>query len=223
VLPTDTAASTIADGGSLIPRRSQWGARWAHAGERVEFSLSYFDGLNHLPNIDIGFNPVTGWSELRREYPELRTYGGDIAIPTRWLTFKGEMAYFASPSSTNAEYVVYVVEVERQIGEWLLDAGYIGEVVTTPGDTFAFALDRGLAKSIIGRASYTVDPRRTVTVEGAANQSGRGFYAKGEYSEAVGQHLRLTLTTVYITGKDDNFIGQYRMNSHGAVTLRFSF
>ena len=223
VLPADSGVSTIEDGGALIPRRSQWGARWAHAGERLEFSISYFDGLNHLPNIHERINPETGSAVLTRVHPELRTYGGDIAIPMGWLSVKGEVAYFAFPSSANAEYVVYVVEAERQIGEWLLDAGYIGEVVTQPGDAFVFALDRGLARSIIGRGSYTVDPRRTITIEGAAHQSGDGFYAKGEFSEALGQHWRLTLTSVYITGQDDNFIGQYRTNSHAAATLRFSF
>ena len=223
MLPTESHAWTIDDAGAHIPGRSQWAMRWAHVGEHIELSVSYFDGLSHLPNIDVRLDPSTARAELSRFYPDLSTYGGDVAIPTHWGTFKGELAYFASPSSTNDEYVLYVVEIERQIGEWLLDAGYIGEVVTRSGQAQAFALDRGLARSIIGRASYTVDPRRTVTIEGAADQSGRGFYVKGEYSEAVGQHLRLTLTTVGITGQDDDFIGQYHLNSHASVRLRFSF
>ena len=36
----------------------------------------------------------------------------------------------SSPTSTAEEYVLYVVEVERQVGEWVVDIGYAGEVVT---------------------------------------------------------------------------------------------
>ncbi len=127
----------------------------------------------------------------------------------RWLTLKGEAAYFTSPSGTSEEYVLYVIEVERQVGEWTLDGGYTGEVVTVSNDTLPFAPDRGVAKSIIGRVAYTVDPRRTVAVEGAAHQNGKGFYIKGEFSEAFGQHWRLTVSGVGLAGDSDDFLGQY--------------
>ena len=88
--------------------------------------------------------------------------------------------------------------------------------------TLSFAPDRGIAKSILGRASYTVDPRRTVVIEGAVRQNAAGFYVKGEFSEAFGQHWRLTLAGVGIAGQDDD-LGQYHHNSHASLGLRFSF
>jgi hypothetical protein len=214
---------TIRDAGSDIPHGSQWGVRWRHAGGRVEAALSYFDGFNHLPNIQSPPPGVDGVVEITRVYPALRMYGADLALPTRLVTFKSEAAYFMSPSSTNDEYVLYVIELERQAGEWILDVGYAGEAVTTARESFRFAPDRGLARSILGRASYTVDPRRTVTIEGAARQSRAGFYAKGEYSEAFGQHWRLTLGAVGITGAQDDFLGQFRRNSNASIAFRFSF
>jgi hypothetical protein len=223
VLPPEASAVSLEDAGSRIPARSQQGVRWNHIGERVEASLSFFDGFNHLPNIDVHEVEPAPLVELTRTYPDLRTFGGDLAIPTRWFTLKGEAAYFKSPSSTSEEYVLYVVELERQTGEWVLDVGYAGEVVTSSRASFPFAPDRGVARSIIGRASYTVDPRRTVTIEAAARQNGHGMYGKGEYSEAFGQHWRLTFTGVAIGGRQDDFLGQYKRNSHGSLTLRFSF
>jgi len=223
VLPPGAAGIAIEDLGSDIPKGSEQGVRWNHAGEHLETSLSYFDGFNHLPNIEVRMLPDSPTAGLTRIYPRLRTYGGDLAIPTSWLTLKGEGAYFTSPDSTNEEYVLYVVEIERQTGEWVLDVGYAGDVVTKSSDTFPFAPDQGLAKSILGRASYTVDPRRTVTIEGAVRQSGAGFYVKGEYSEAFGQHWRLTLTGVGIAGDPDDFLGQFHRNSNGSAALRFSF
>ena len=223
VLPPGAQGVTVEDGGSIIQEGSEQGVRWNHTGEKLEMSLSYFNGFNHLPNIEVNQHPLANAIELTRLFPDLRTYGGDLAVPMRWLTLKGEAAYFTSPSGTSEEYVLYVIEVERQVGEWTLDGGYTGEVVTVSNDTLPFAPDRGVAKSIIGRVAYTVDPRRTVAVEGAAHQNGKGFYIKGEFSEAFGQHWRLTVSGVGLAGDPDDFLGQYSANSYVSTALRFSF
>jgi hypothetical protein len=223
VLPPEAAGFTVQDGGSSIPSGSEWGVRWSHASGHIESSLSYFDGYNHLPNLDVLVLPDVSAVELTRVYPRLRSYGADLAIPLPWFSLKGEAAYFTAPSSASDEYVLYVVEVERQTGEWLLDFGYIGDVMTRSSGAFSFAPDRGIARSVIGHASYTVDPRRSVALEGAVRQGGQGFYVKGEYSETWGQHWRLTLTGVGLAGQRDDFLGQYQRNSHAAAALRFSF
>jgi len=221
VLPPAVQGIPIVDGGSHLPSGSEQGVRWSHAGSRFDASLSFFDGFNHLPNVETRLLP-TGL-ELTRVFPELRSYGGDLAIPTRWVMLKGEAAYFTSPTSTNDEYVLYVIEVERQIREWVLVVGYAGEAVTQNRGVFSFAPDRGIAKSILGRAAYTVDPRRTVAIEAAVRQGGDGLYIKGEYSQAFAQHWRLTLTGVGIEGEPDDFLGQFNHNSNVSIALRFSF
>ena len=81
----------------------------------------------------------------------------------------------------------------------------------------------GLSRAFVARASYTVDTNRSVAIEGALRQSGAGFYAKAEYSQAHGQHWRTTLTGVGLGGESTDFLGQYRRNSHASVTLRYSF
>jgi hydrogenase maturation factor len=221
-VPPEVPIDILVDDGSDIPGRALYGARWRHTGSRVEAALAYFDGPNHLPDIELrpGADGTIG---IVRVHPEIRMYGGDLAIPTRVVTLKAETAVVTSRSRTSDDYVLYVVEIERQIGEWLIDVGYAGEVVTEARVPLAFAPDRQLARSVIGRAAYVVDPRRTVVIEGAARQRGEGVYAKLEYSQAVGRYWRLTFTGVGLTGDPDDFLGQYRRNSHGSVTLRFSF
>jgi hypothetical protein len=221
VLPPAVQGIPVVDGGSILPSGSEQGVRWNHAGSRFDASLSFFDGFNHLPNIETRLLPTR--LELTRVFPSLRSYGGDLAIPTRWLTLKGEAAYFTSPTSTNDEYVLYVIEVERQIREWVLVVGYAGEAVTENRGVFSFAPDRGIAKSVLGRAAYTVDPRRTIAIEAAVRQSGDGLYIKGEYSQAFAQHWRLTLTGVGIEGEPGDFLGQFNHNSNVAIAVRFSF
>jgi hypothetical protein len=223
VPPPGLEGVPIVDGGSQFPSGSQEGVRWSHAGSSAEFALAFFNGFNNLPNINARVLAAPAAVELTRSYPDIRTYGGDLAIPTRWLTLKSEAAYTTSPSSTSEEYVLYVVEIERQTGEWVLDVGYAGEVLTKSGPSLQFAPDRGIARSILARASYTVDPRRTIAIEGVVRQDGSGFYIKGEYSLAVGQHWRFTADGVGLGGSPDDFLGQYQRNSYTSLALRYSF
>jgi hypothetical protein len=224
-LPSEAAALDIIDRGSRIGSTPQYGARWRHTGGRLESALSYFDGTNHLPNVNAVVDPVKSALEILRVYPRIRMYGADAAIPTSEVTLKLEAAYVTSPPRATEEYLLYVVEAERQVGEWLLDAGYAGDVVTrrAPFTGEPFAPDRGLARALIARAAYTIDPRRTMAIEGAIRQTGNGVYLRAEYSSAIGRYWRVTVSGVELNGEDDDFLGQYRRNSHAVVALRFSF
>ena len=222
VLPEAVQGLPVVDGGLAMPNRSQYGLRWRHTGTRLETAVSYFDGVNHLPNLSAQLLPQ-GAVELTRVFPEIRMIGADAAIPTSAVTLKLEGAYVTSPKQQTEEYFLYVIELERQVGEWLLDGGYAGDVTTKDQPTIAFAPDRGMARSFIGRAAYTVDPRRNVVLEGAIRQNGDGIYGKAEYSQAFGQHLRLTFDGVAIAGENTDFIGQFHDNSNVSAALRFSF
>jgi predicted component of type VI protein secretion system len=96
-------------------------------------------------------------------------------------------------------------------------------VVVRARTSLVFAPDRGLSRAVVARASYTLDPNRSVAFEGAARQNGRGVYARAEYSQAHGQHWRATIAAVAIGGHADDFLGQYRRNSHAKLTLRYHF
>lgn len=222
-LPPTAGPLGLVEAGVAPPRGSQAGIRWAHAGRGYEYALSYFDGFNHLPNIGTRPGSMPGKLEVVKKYPSLRSYGVDAAVPTRWFTIKGESTYFTSSTPDADEYVLYVVQLERQTGEWLLIGGYAGQIVTERRTQLMFAPDRGLTQSLIARASYTIDANRSFALETAIRQTGRGAYAKAEYSQARGTHWRITGTASVITGHSDDFLGQYRENSHLTLLLRYSF
>jgi hypothetical protein len=54
-------------------------------------------------------------------------------------------------------------------------------------------------------------------------QNGKGVYAKAEYSQALGQHWRVTGGLALLRGDALDFLGQYRRNSHAILTVRYSF
>jgi hypothetical protein len=209
-----------------LPGGPQSGIRWNHTGP-VEYALSVYQGFNPLPSFDVvgtNFTPEGVSIDLQRFHSKMLMAGGDIAIPTRLFTLKSEAAHFSSSDDRADEYALYVVQLERQSGEWLFVGGYAGEAITRNGSRAAtFAPDRGLTKTLLGRAGYTIDANRGVAVETAVRQNGDGLWVKGEYSQAFGQHWRATLNLTLIRGKMGDFLGQYRQNSHAFLVLRYSF
>ncbi len=147
--PPQTFGPTgFVDVSPVFPDRSQYGARWNVLAPGFEFSLSYFDGFNHLPQfttIPLSSRPLIA---LQRTYAPLRMAGADAAVPLRWFTVKGEIASLVTTSKTADDVVVYVVQLERQSGELSLVAGYAGEIVTERRSIFDFAPDRGLTTRI---------------------------------------------------------------------------
>lgn len=223
VVPEQAAGALLADRGLKIPDGSQFGARWRHAGAALELALSYFYGFNHLPNIVSSLSAAPPAILVTREFPPIHAAGAELAIPARWFTVKGEAEYFRARDTRSDDFVLYVIQLERQSGEWVFVAGYAGEAITNDRGSLVFAPDRGLARSFVGRASYTIDPRRTLAVEGTVRRGGDGLYGKLEYSEARGQHWRVTVGAAVIAGHADDFLGQYRRNGHASLALRYSF
>jgi hypothetical protein len=222
-IPPGAETLRLVDSGADLPEGTQTGVRWSHVSAPFELSLSYFDGFNHLPDIEVHVPFVPGELVLTRVYPAVAAYGADAAVPTRWFTIKGESAYFTSSAPGTDEYVLYVLQLERLLGEWVLIGGYAGEMVTERNAPLTFAPNRGLTRSFIGRASYTIDVNRTASIEGALRQNGDGAYVRVEYSQARGQHWRATAAGAIITGSANDFLGQYRRNSHISAALRYSF
>ncbi|MCS6953983.1 MAG: hypothetical protein NZM33_14130 [Bryobacteraceae bacterium] len=221
VVPEALRGIPLADGGARFPGGAQFGLRWNHVARGFEHSFSFYEGFHHLPLFE--GRPAFGRIEVVRFYPALRMYGADAAAPLRWITLKGEAAWFTSRTAQADEYVQYVVQAERQSGEWFLVGGYAGERVTRRRNPFGFAPDRGLTRAFLGRAGYTIDANRSLAFEGAVRRNGKGLWLRIEYSQGLGAHWRLTSSFTLIRGAQEDFLGQYRRNSHGILSLRYSF
>jgi len=225
-LPPGASAWPVVVVGSEFPTRPQAGIRWNHVGSGFEYSVSAYDGFNNLPASQVSVNPTELRFEVTRTFPTMRMVGGDMAWPFRWFTLKGEAGYFWTTDAATDDYGIYVVQLERQAGEWIIVGGYAGEFVTQTRSVLQApftAFDRGLAKTVLARAAYTLDVNRSLAFEGAVRRNGRGFWVKAEYSQAVGQHWRATARTDVIGGALDDFLGQYRRNSSARLTLRYSY
>jgi hypothetical protein len=223
VLPQSVDGLPLVDLGSELPGRSSFGARWNHTGSGYEFSASFYDGFNSLPVFQGSLNATESAIDFVRTYPELRLYGADAAVPFRWFTVKTEAAYYTSPDHQQDEYVIYVLQFERQIKELSIVAGYAGDAITERTPTLQFSPELGFARAILAHAQYTIDSNRSVSVDAAVRQNGEGSWLRAEYSQAFGQHWRATAGYSWIRGDDSDFLGQYHRNSFALLALRYSF
>ena len=168
-------------------------------------------------------NPLGNAIDYLRTYPELRLYGADAAVPLRWFTVKTEAAYYTSPDRQQDNYVIYVLQFERQIKELSIVAGYAGDAITARTPTLQFSPELGFARAVLAHAQYTIDTNRSVAVDAAVRQNGQGSWLRTEYSQAFGQHWRATAGYSWIRGDDSDFLGQYHRNSFALLALRYSF
>jgi hypothetical protein len=224
-LPGGTGLPVV-DLGAIFPSRPQAGVRWNHVASGFEYSASVYDGFDHLPRLDASVNQAAGRVEVQRIYPVMRMAGGDLVWPLRWFTVKTEAGYFWTTDDRTDDYVSYVVQLERQSGEWLFVGGYAGEIVTerrTSRDVPLASFERGLTRSFLGRGFYTIDVNRSVTFEGAVRQDGRGYYGKAAYSQQLGRHWRATTRADVLGGEAGDYLGRYRRNSSLRLTIRYSY
>ena len=223
IVPEQASGFKIEDGGARYPGGPEEGVRWNHNAKGYEYALSFYQGFNHLPFYEGTFLPPKQIN-LIRYYPDLRQYGASTAVPLRWFTLKGEAAYYQTSQKKMDEFVLYVVQLERTVKEWVFVGGYSGEVVQRDShNPLLFSPDRGLAKAFLGRASFNWDANTTLSVDAAVRQNGAGSLVRFEYSKAIGQHWRTTAGVSWLRGDRDDFLGQYHRNSSATVALRYSF
>jgi hypothetical protein len=219
-IPAEAAGLTLRDGGARYPGGSQYGVRWNHVASGYEYSLSYFDGRQNLPSLNASLDRDV--VSLERLYPRLRLYGADTAVPLPWFTFKSEAAYFTSTTPGTQEYLLYVLQLERLVGEWSFVGGYAGSHTTRePATALQFAPDRGFAKSFVGRAGFTFDANRSMAFESVIRA--KGSFLRYEYTHATGQHWRTVASAAWLRGDRMDFLGQYRRNSYASLAIRYSF
>ena len=118
-------------------------------------------------------------------------------MPLRWFTVKTEAAYYTSPDKQQDEYVIYVIQFERQIKEFAIVAGYAGDAVTSCTPTLQFSPELGFARAVLAHAQYTIDSTRSVAADAAVRQNGQGSWLRSVYSQSLratlARHRRLHL------------------------------
>lgn len=227
LLPPDVPPN-VENAGTVFPGGGQYGARVNHVGHGYEVSASIFEGYNNLPLLIPLSDTVSNTLFVQRFYPKIRTYGTDAAIPFPFATLKMEAAWFDSrENSVNAprsdSYVLWVAQLERQIRQWVIAAGYAGQTVFDYRYPIYFDPDRGLTRSFLAKAVYNLDAPSSFSLETATRQNGQGTWTTAEYSRQVANHWRLIGGVTVIAGNKNDFLGEYHRNTFIVLRVRYSF
>jgi len=222
-LPPASYSFDVEDQGTTFPGRSSFGIRWGHSAARYEYSLSYYDGFNYFPDFNVQVDSGAARLMYSRLYPTLRLYGADLTLPLSLFTFKSEGAYYTTSTKNQDEYVLYLLELERQIHEVHIIFGYAGEVVTAHGSALQYLGERGFARGLISHVLYNIDPDRALTIDAFIRQNGASSLVSPAYSQSFGQHWRATAGFAWLRGEASDFLGQYHRNSFARAELRYSF
>lgn len=214
-----------------FPRDPQYGARYNHVGRSYEVAASYFEGFNHLPLIATSFTPTqpVPLIGVERVYPRIRMYGIDSAILLPWFTIRTEGGWFQSRAAHTSldpqadDYALYVAQIDREIGDWSFAVGYAGQTIFEKRNLVDFQPDRGLARAFLTHAAYRHSSRTAFSLDGVIRQNGEGVLLRFEYTYQFAQGWQMILSAVGLRGDQMDFLGQFRRNSHGLVTLRYSF
>jgi hypothetical protein len=220
------APPQIQNAATVFPGGGQYGARVNHIGHGYEVSASMFEGYNHLPLLIPMGDAQTLY--VQRFYPKIRTYGTDAAVPLRFVTLKTEAAWFHSRETSlsaprSDSYVLWVAQLERQVRQWVIAAGYAGQTVFEYRYPFNFDPERGLTRTFLAKAVYNLDAPTSFSFETATRQNGRGTWTTAEYSRQLANHWRLIAGITVIAGNRNDFLGQYHRNSFGVLRIRYSF
>src|SRR6185503_14819233 len=68
-VPPEAAGVPIVDASAPLPGGSQTGLRWTHVGRGLEYGVSFFNGFNHLPNIESSVERAPLQVLVSRTYP----------------------------------------------------------------------------------------------------------------------------------------------------------
>lgn len=118
----------------ILPPRNwehgEYAFKLDQSGGMVDWSLSYFDGYDPMPDLGAA-------DRVTLTYPRVRAVGGDFASTFGKYGLRGEAAYFFTPDSSGEDpfrknpFFFYVLGVDRSYGENLyLNFQFIQRVVT---------------------------------------------------------------------------------------------
>ena len=211
------------------PNRAQWGVHLSRAWGKLDYSFNFFDGNDHAPLGDQALISVQPWVALiTRRYPRIRMYGGDLVYTARYVTLRAESAYFASkPEAPGVgrgdDYALYVIEAERQSGKVQWTVAYANKALLEDRKSYSFDPQRSLAGCFLGRLHWGWRSNYTLGIEGAVRQSGGAWLSRAVLTRSWGPHLTTKFNITWIYGAAGDFLGQFRRNSYGSFTDRYSF
>lgn len=227
------------------PEQAQWALKWEGSTDGMDGSLSYFNGIDPMPDLALAAVAPGGLTVLVRNHP-MRVLGADLSLTRGDVVWRAEAAWTDTDSTGPSDF-------SRKKSQWWLVGG--GE--WTLGDTTTLGLQGSLqrvmdfaspdapaapfASEIAWRQAATSHQtaatqagitwrlaRRWLNDTLMAETSGVVVSTAGDgvwrtkMNYAVSDHWNLQVGSDYYFGPELSFFGQLNKNSLVYVQLRLS-
>ncbi len=229
------------DGSVTFPawalKNGEVGLRWNQLVPGGEFSLSYFDGFDHIASFRSTATILPAMEPrpralvtLNREYHRVRVGGADFASALGPFGLRGEIAYFAQNDPTKHDRLVFIVGFDRTWGDWFAILQYTDQILTgsaqMPAGNLQGSLlfpDQGYRSTILYRVARTLSSSQSVEIKGAIGARDGGFLVQPLYSMALTDAWRLKVGVTFFGGSRTSYLGQYHDNVFLNLQLRYTF
>jgi len=202
--------------------------------EGWDFSLSYYDGYNHIGRPTLICDLLGRPERIRLHYDRVRTLGFDFATTWRGVGIHGELAHTWTQGDRDDSYLQYVLGIdytwaEIRPGQNLrLILEYAGEKVTRRGRRRdglpPTRLGRYLDGSILARLVYEFSESAEFELKLAANlRDGSNFYVQPALTFDLNDDWRIKVGADIFIGDDDSFFGRFDDNDRFFLVVEHNF
>ncbi len=224
----------------------QFAFRIEQAGSTVDWSLSYFDGYDLLPDLSVG-NESPSSEQIKVTNHRIRVIGADAATNVGHYALRFEGAYTLTQNSSGrdpfikAPYLFCVLGGDRTYrGELNVNLQYIFRFVVNyppdpvPGGGFAemVANEEAIISNQTTRVQHGASARignkwLHETLEGEIGVVGyfnpQGVLVRPKVTYSFSDHWKTIIGAEIYRGDDRSVFGLLQANSVGYVETRFSF
>jgi hypothetical protein len=220
---------------------SQYAFKIDSTGGILDWSLSYFDGFDPMPDLSLSTSGII------LKYPRIRVIGGDFAATLGKFGIRGEAAYFFTedmdgnnPEKKNP-YLFYVLGVDRTLWEYLyLNLQFIQRIVVNyknpmeiqnpylrdvavRGAVINNQLDR-ITNAISLKIGYKMF-HETLNLElsGIYNITRRDYLIRPKVSYAFTDHLSGIVGADIYEGRENTLFGLLEDNTTFFAEIKYGF
>jgi len=212
----------------------QYGLRLSRNFNNVDFSISYYQGWNDIPNTtsSISFSGDTINVSMQSNYYKHQVIGGDFSWVLGKYILKGEGALFLPQGIIQDDpYFQYVIGFERVFSNIIDDknlfviAQWIHEIksdnIEYKGNDFNHLFQRNL----MTRIEMDINRDMKFSVQAMYSLKYEEFYIKPEFIYNISDGLNFSLMADFLGGNKgkDGFFSNYSENNRVRAKLKYNF
>lgn len=246
VLPIGPTPGVIDLGQDTPTNLSQFAAKYDYSGGKVDWSFSYFDGIDRNPDLAIASVSARNVSFIRR-YHRIRIIGMDAATNIGRYGLRGEVAYAMTQDETgnNPEiknsYLFAVIGGDRSFFQYLnINLQYLfhyTQSFKTPdsikhpvfksidiaNNLLSYQTQQILQGISLGVNYQWLNESLETGINGVVFFGAGDFVLRPKITYKVTDNLRLTLGGDYYSGSRSTVLGRLKDNNSAYFEIRYGF